>query len=145
MNVYLLLKDQFINRIPPNSVILKSSQSNLDLKFADLGIQLDELIYLNKQPVETVFVVKGNEVLKFYYGCHPDTVHFLSNMAYGSFYCKPEVISILSSLYKYNINFLEKGNEFFQDYFGEHLSADEIHTNKMLHIIDRTGLTIHVN
>jgi hypothetical protein len=145
MIVYLLLLDNFSNKIPPGSVVLTSSQTNLDLKFADLGIQLDEYIYISKHPVDQVYVVKGNEELQAHRSCDPNTVHFLNNKAYGSFYCKPEVISILSSMYKYDISILKKGNDFYSEYFGENIEPVKDHTNKMLHILDRSGLKINAN
>jgi hypothetical protein len=145
MIVYLLLLDNFSNKIPPGSVVLTSTQTNLDLKFADLGIQLDEYIYISKHPVDQVYVVKGVEDLLCRNECESNTVHFLNNKAYGSFYCKPEVITILSTMYKYDISILGKSNKFYIEYFGDQLDPVKIHTNKMLHIIDRSGLKINVN
>lgn len=143
MIVYLLLLDEFSGKIPAGSVVLSSSQSNLDLKFADLGIQLDELIYISKQPVDLVYVVKGKQELVIHTPCDQNTVYFLDNKAYGSFYSRPEVVTILSSMYKYDVSILKKGNDFYCEYFGEDLDPIKVHTNKMLHVIDRSGLKIN--
>lgn len=143
MIVYLLLLDEFSSKIPAGSIVLSSSQPSLDLKFADLGLQLDEFIYIKKNTVDLVCVVKGNEDLIQPRAHDTNTVYFLDRRAYGSFYARPEVISILSSLYKYDVSILSKGNDFYLEYFGQDLLPTVVHTNKMLHIIDRSGLKIH--
>ena len=137
MIVYLLLSDQFQYRIPINSKVLKSNEVDSDFKFADLGIQLDELIYLSKYTVDCVCVVKGNQELILPDNPLSNTVHFFENTACGSFYCKPDVISILSSLYKYNFESVEQYVKFLK--IDEEM---ETHTNKMLHLIFRLGFEI---
>ena len=137
MIVYLLLSDEFQYRIPINSKVLKSNKIDLDLKFADLGIQLDELIYLSKYTVDGVCIVKGNQELILPDKCLTNTIHFFGNTACGSFYCKPDVVSILSSLYKYNFELVEQYVK-----FGKTDKEIEVHTNKMFHLIFRLGIEI---
>ena len=127
MNYAYLILDDTVN-IPSGPVVLKSSQVDLDLKLADLSLQLDELIYFKKQQIDLAVVVKDQTDLTIEHECVADTVYFLSDRSKGSFYCRPEVLSVLSTLYKFNF----VGN------------PDINHTDKMLHVLDKTGLQIHV-
>lgn len=117
--------------------VLYSTEQRLDRRLADLSIQLDEQIFHDLAAVDVVYVWRGDtpanldEVVLHDW----DTAYF-PNGPLGSFYCSPEVFSILGKLYKLDygrLNFINLEQD-----------SNQLLTEKILFCLNRLGYKINV-
>ena len=87
----------------PNPVIITSDVTNNTKRLADLSVQIDQLIYLENTAIDMVYV--ANEIqLAPIAQFDPTFVYYVStNLHKSSFYCHPGIFSMISSLYKINL------------------------------------------
>ena len=123
------------------TVVLTSTQINPDLMLADLALQLDEYMVLENNIVDVVYVNKDADFDRYKFANHQmghNEICFISNKITGSFFCKPNLLSLVANLYK--IDFTKK---FTPTQYDIHFLTDT-HAKKMLYIIDRLGIDINV-
>jgi hypothetical protein len=124
-----------------NETVIKSEYSDLEKRLAHISIQLDEMIYLDNCPVDVVYVMRNNNTPKNVSSCEANTIYFTSADADSSFYCRPDVLAQISCLYK--INYKNKFSSIDLDQFFNHNNSRSL-TNKMMYVVDRLGIKIHV-
>lgn len=123
MNIALILhnydddQSDIINTINPICV-LRSQNKDKFIAFRDLGLELDELIYLDRKPINWILYA-NNSLIKYsnflnlesfiaptdnrvFYVEKHDTTFYPNEQQYlyKNFYCRPHVFSILSNIYK---------------------------------------------
>lgn len=121
-------------------IVLRSNYSSKDKQLADIGIQLEEKILIENQPIDNVLVVLGNSNLNYSnlwnFNTANDTVYYLSSDYASAFYCKSHVFATISNLYKLD----------FEQYHFKNLEQDttELLAEKILFMINRLGFDIDV-
>jgi hypothetical protein len=122
--------------------VITSAHTDIDKKLADISIQVDQLMYLNNCHVSVVYVARNNGTnFNICNNCEKNTVYFTSDDADSSFYCRPDVLAQISCLYKINYNHKFNSRDLAQ-FFNQKDSRSL--TNKMMYVIDRLGIKIHV-
>ena len=125
----------------PNKVcILYSTQLTLEMQLADLAIQLDEKMLFEQYQVDAVCLVINDIPVDYQKILDSqlldDSVYYIDNDCIGNFYCRPYVLSVLSSLYKI---------DFAQLHF-KNLKVDTsaLLAEKILYLINRLGYEFYV-
>lgn len=124
------------------SLVLNSNHKRLDYRLAAAGIQLDENIMLENNPIDLVCVINENNLRldnikvatkddyleRFFY--------VQKNIHTSSFYCKPSAFSTISNLYKLN----------FENYNFQQTNVDtvELLTEKIYFLINRLGFEVKI-
>jgi hypothetical protein len=124
------------------TIILTSSYLPLDKRLADAAIQLDELIHFNNTKIDIVCVINEPnlnliDINNFSHADYIDRIYYTTNdLPTSSFYCKPNVFSILSNLYKID----------FSQYDFKNLEDDTVGllTEKMFYLINRLGIEFKI-
>jgi hypothetical protein len=125
------------------TVILTSSYLQLDKRFADAAIQLDEIIHFNNTKIDVVGVINEpnlnlTTINNFSPSDYVDRVFYTTNnMCTSSFYCKPNVFSVLSNLYK--IDFSQFDFKNLKDN-----NTVELLTEKIFYLTNRLGIEIKI-
>lgn len=117
--------------------VLYSAETDLDRRLADMSIQLDEYMFLDLNTVDIVYVCRGNEPvesLSLTVG-DSETVYFPWGI-HGSFYCSPEIFTILGKMYKLDFTKL--------NFVWEDENSETLMTEKMLFLITRLGYKVNV-
>lgn len=116
---------------------LHTNEILLDRRLADLSIQLDEYMFNEYAEVDVVYVCRDHEQndlgnIAVY---DQETVYFPHGPS-GSFYCSPEIFSILGKMYKLDFEKLR----FTID------GADSVQllTEKILFLLTRLGYKLNV-
>ena len=124
------------------AVILTSSYLQLDKRLADAAIQLDEMMHFNNTKIDVVCVINelnlnSTSISNFLHTDYIDRVYYTTNKLHtSSFYCKPNVFSILSNLYKINFNQYEFKNS--ED------NTVELLTEKIFYLVNRLGIEFKI-
>ena len=72
-------------------------------RLADLALQIDQYIYLQNSSVDMIYVTNRINQIEFDQ-FDPNFVYFVSNNLHqSSFYCAPNIFSLLGSLYKIDL------------------------------------------
>jgi len=127
-----------ISKINPD-LVLKSTQSTLAKRLADVALQLDEQIHFYNQQFDIVCVINSTPV-NIDTACtqdYVDRVYYSTNdLQTSSFYCKPHVFSLISNLYKIDFN----------HYGFKNLDHDtvELLAEKIFYIVNRLGIEIKI-
>lgn len=124
------------------TVILTSSYLQLDKRLADAAIQLDELIHFNNTKIDVVCVMNEpnlnlTSISNFSHTDYIDRVYYTThNLHTSSFYCKPNVFSILSNLYKIDFN--------QYDFKNSEDDTVELLTEKIFYLVNRLGIEFKI-
>lgn len=118
------------------SRILNTNEPLMDRKLADLSIQLDEHMFVDLEKVDVVYVCRDEcPIDKESIILHDaETAYFPYGLS-GSFYCSPEIFSILGKMYKLDFNKLNFTN------LDESMS---LLTEKILFLLIRLGYKVNV-
>lgn len=123
---------------------LTSNSSSYEDKFADIAIQLDELIYINNQKIDLVVVYTSDFDSANLKEMHNDdeSLRFLDDLMIGTFYCRPEIISLLAGVKK-----LKEENYKFKNIEQRFNMTNDYHKFmvKILYLAQRLGIPIYVN
>ena len=124
------------------TIILTSAHLNIEKRLADAAILLDELIHFNNTKIDVVCVINelnlnSTSISNFLHTDYIDRVYYTTNKLHtSSFYCKPNVFSILSNLYKINFNQYEFKNS--ED------NTVELLTEKIFYLVNRLGIEFKI-
>lgn len=122
------------------TVILTSSYLQLDKRLADAAIRLDELIHFNNIKIDVVCVINEpnlnlTSISNFSHADYIDRVYYTTKRLHtSSFYCKPNVFTLLSNLYKVDFNQLQFGN----------YNTVESLTEKVFYLVNRSGIEFKI-
>jgi len=116
--------------------VLTTSEILLDRRLADLSMKLDELMFIGLKKVDVVYVRRdhGPVTDSDINLADLETAYFLNSPA-GSFYCSPEIFSILGKMYK--LNFAELHFTHTEE------NSEELLTEKILFLLTRLGYKIN--
>lgn len=124
------------------TVILTSTHLTIDKQLADVAIQLDEMIHMKGIQIDVVCVISESNlslstISNFSYTDYVDRVYYTTHDLHtSSFYCKPNVFSVLSNLYKID----------FSQYAFKNLEEDtvELLTEKIFYLVNRLGMEFKI-
>jgi hypothetical protein len=134
------INDEFVPELKRRlntDIVFTSSQSNAELKRADIAIQIDEAIFLNDQQID--LVVEISSMRSFQIEQLTDDRLLLVDQKLivfkddqsSSFACSPEIFSMLGSQYKVTM----------EDIYSK---ADLTPKNKLFFLANRLGINFHV-
>jgi hypothetical protein len=134
------INDEFVPELKRRlntDIVFTSSQSNAELKRADIAIQIDEAIFLNDQQID--LVVEISSMRSFSIEQLTDDRLLLVDQKLivfkddqsSSFACSPEIFSMLGSQYKVTM----------EDIYSK---SDLTPKNKLFFLANRLGINFHV-
>lgn len=124
------------------TIILTSAHLNIEKRLADAAILLDELIHFNNTKIDVVCVINEpnlnlTTINNFPHIDYVDRIYYTTdNVHTSSFYCKPNVFSILSNLYK--IDFSQYDFKNLED------NTVELLTEKIFYLVNRLGIEFKI-
>lgn len=121
-------------------IILSSNKPTKELQLADVGVQLDEKISFENLSIDVVCVINEDplhldNLKNFSPNDYLDRIYYTGKILHtSSFYCKPNVFSLISSLYKID----------FDLYCFKDLENDSIEllTEKIFYVVNRLGIEV---
>lgn len=100
------LLDPIVEEIKPYLAI-RCNTTDSERFLVDPALEIDSIIYEKRQPIDFVLYLQNTnhrykDFLKMvpYMGDDNDTMYFPNRKVPSNFYCKPEVLSMISNMYK---------------------------------------------
>jgi hypothetical protein len=124
-------------------IILTANKAKKDNQLAEIALQLDEKILFENINIDLVVCVINDlnidleEISSYDHNDYLDTIYYTNfDLHASSFFCKPNVFSAISNLYKID----------FQDYGFSNTTNDttELLHEKIFWLINRLGIEIKI-